>query len=73
MRKKRCPLSPSYRYIPTCSRLRYVCMHVCAVTQGDQIGRIFALWMVVNSGQFFNNYKTRPHFRATFSTVKVMH
>jgi hypothetical protein len=33
--------------------------------QGDQIGRIFACWVIVFSGQFFN-YKSSPDLWATF-------
>jgi hypothetical protein len=40
--------------------------------QGDQIGRIFAPWVIVYFGQFFENYRSSPHFWSTFSTVKVM-
>jgi hypothetical protein len=25
--------------------------------QGDQIGRIFAYWAIINFGQYFENYK----------------
>jgi hypothetical protein len=35
--------------------------------QGDQIGRIFALWVIVCFGQFFENYRSNPHFGIVFS------
>jgi hypothetical protein len=34
--------------------------------QGDQIGRIFASWVIVFLRQFFENYKSSPDFWATF-------
>jgi hypothetical protein len=37
------------------------------VGQGDQIGRIFAEWVIVYLWQFFENYQRIPHFLATFS------
>jgi hypothetical protein len=40
------------------------CMHACM--QGDQIGRIFAQRTNVHFGQLFHNYKSSPHFCATF-------
>jgi hypothetical protein len=33
--------------------------------QGDQIGRIFAQWVIVCFGQFRENYRSRSHFWAT--------
>jgi hypothetical protein len=30
--------------------------------QGDQIGRLFAYWVVVYLGPYFLNYRSRPHF-----------
>jgi hypothetical protein len=42
--------------------------------QGNQIGRIFAQWVLDYFWLFFLNYKsTYPTFLATFSTVKVLH
>jgi hypothetical protein len=32
-----------------------------AFRQGDQIGRIFALWVFVFFGQFEENYRIRPN------------
>jgi hypothetical protein len=34
--------------------------------QGDQIGRIFALWAIVCFGQFLKNNSNSPQFWATF-------
>jgi hypothetical protein len=34
--------------------------------QGDQIGRIFAQWAIFYFKQILENYKSRPHFCATF-------
>jgi hypothetical protein len=35
------------------------------VEQGDQIGRIFALWAIVFFGQFFENFISSPNFWVT--------
>jgi hypothetical protein len=40
--------------------------------QGDQIGRIFAIWALVYFGQFFLNYQSNQYFWLLFPTVKVM-
>jgi hypothetical protein len=37
-----------------------------AAEQGDQIGRFFAHWLMANSGQFFYNYRSSPHFWSAF-------
>jgi hypothetical protein len=37
-----------------------------ASNQGDQIGRIFACWAIVYSGQVFENYKSNPNCWAIF-------
>jgi hypothetical protein len=34
--------------------------------QGDQIGRIFACWVSVNFGHFFENYRSIPIFGGFF-------
>jgi hypothetical protein len=34
------------------------------------MGGILAQWVIVYPGQIFENYKSNPHFWATFSTVK---
>jgi hypothetical protein len=34
--------------------------------QGDQIRRIFAHWVIVNFGQFFENDRSRTNFRILF-------
>jgi hypothetical protein len=39
-------------------------------SQGDQFGRIFAEWVIVFSGHFFN-YKTSPHFRLLFPQLML--
>jgi hypothetical protein len=41
--------------------------------QGDQIGRIFARWVIVIArfGHVFKNRKVAKTFLATFSIVKV--
>jgi hypothetical protein len=44
-----------------------------ASVQGDQIGPIFAQWVIVFLWAFFKINKSSPHFWANFSTVKVMH
>jgi hypothetical protein len=36
------------------------------LNQGDQIGRIFAFWVIVYFEQFFENYKNNPNFCAAF-------
>jgi hypothetical protein len=42
--------------------------------QGDQIGLIFAHWVIVYFGYSFENLKSSPYFWATtFSMVKVNH
>jgi hypothetical protein len=63
-----------------------VCMYVCKAwshwhfhthslldtqVQGDQIGRIFAQWVIVCFGQLHENYRTCPHFWATLFKCKV--
>jgi hypothetical protein len=37
-----------------------------ATQQGDQIGLIFARWVIVYFGQWFENYRSSAHFWATF-------
>jgi hypothetical protein len=44
---------------------RYV-MYNKGRQQGDQIGRISALWAIVSFGHFFENYKSVPHFCDAF-------
>jgi hypothetical protein len=39
--------------------------------QGDRIGRIFAQPMIIFFGQLYENDKSSPNFRATFSTFKA--
>jgi hypothetical protein len=34
--------------------------------QGDQIGRIFAFWVIVFFGQLFENFQSSANFRAFF-------
>jgi hypothetical protein len=41
-------------------------------SQGDQIGRIFAFWAIVYSGQVFENNKSSQIFGPFLSTA-VMH
>jgi hypothetical protein len=41
--------------------------------QGDQIGRIFANWVIVYFGQFYENYKSSTHILGIFSAVKFIH
>jgi hypothetical protein len=48
-------------------------MACLAPKQADPIGRFFAHWVIVYFGQFFENYKSRPHIWDAFSTVKVVH
>jgi hypothetical protein len=36
------------------------------LSQGDQIGRIFAQWPIVYFEQCFENYKSSPNYSATF-------
>jgi hypothetical protein len=38
--------------------------------QGDQIGRIFARWAIVYFGQFFENCRSSPNFRAAIFSGK---
>jgi hypothetical protein len=38
--------------------------------QGDQIGRIFALWAIVYCGHFFENNRISTSFCATFFLIK---
>jgi hypothetical protein len=45
---------------------------VTSQDQGDQIGRIFAQWVVVYFGKIFEN-KVSHIFELPFSKVKVMH
>jgi hypothetical protein len=40
--------------------------------QGDPIGQIFAYWAVVFFLQFFQNYRSFPHIRPLFNTVKFL-
>jgi hypothetical protein len=47
-------------------------MKMAEKIQGDQIGRIFALLVIVYFGQLIENYVNSPHFGATFSTVRVL-
>jgi hypothetical protein len=37
--------------------------------QGDQIGRIFAQWVIVYFGQFYKDYRSNPNFWATLSLL----
>jgi hypothetical protein len=37
-----------------------------APVEGDQIGRIFAHWVIVDFGQFFENYRRSPHLSGYF-------
>jgi hypothetical protein len=39
--------------------------------QGDQIGRIFVQWTIVYFGQFYDNYKSRPHFLPFFPQYRL--
>jgi hypothetical protein len=39
--------------------------------QGDQVGRIFACWAIVNFVLFFENYNSIPMFWPLFSTVNL--
>jgi hypothetical protein len=39
--------------------------------QGDQIGRIFAQWVIVYSGQVFFNYRSSPHCWAAFQQLRL--
>jgi hypothetical protein len=41
------------------------------VGQGDQIGRIFAEWVIVYLWQFFENYQESHIFWLLFPTAKV--
>jgi hypothetical protein len=41
--------------------------------QSDQIGRIFAHWVIVCFGYFFENRRSSPHFGLLIYTVKVMY
>jgi hypothetical protein len=41
--------------------------------QGDQIGPIFAFWVLVYKGQVFFKLQSSQIFRTTFSMVKVVH
>jgi hypothetical protein len=48
-------------------RLRkFIAAAQVTLDQGDQIGRIFAYWVTVDSGQFFENYRRRRNFKTTF-------
>jgi hypothetical protein len=42
------------------------------VTQGDQIGQIFASWAMVFVGQFFSKLHRSHNFRLLFSFEKLM-
>jgi predicted component of viral defense system (DUF524 family) len=37
-----------------------------ACCQADQIGRLFAYWVFICLGQFIENFRRSPNFRATF-------
>jgi hypothetical protein len=39
---------------------------ICGMIQSDQIGRIFAQWVVVYFGLFFEIFRSSPHFWASF-------
>jgi hypothetical protein len=41
--------------------------------QGDQIGRIFAYWVLFSVDSFCENYKYIPNSWTTFSTLKAMY
>jgi hypothetical protein len=41
--------------------------------QGDQIGQIFAYWVIYSFGQFFLITKVGQNFGLLFSMVEVMH
>jgi hypothetical protein len=43
---------------------------VLARSQGDQIGRIFAHWVIFFFGQFFENYRSSPNIWATLFNGK---
>jgi hypothetical protein len=38
----------------------------CCSIQGDQIGRIFAQWVIVYFGQLLENYRSIPHVSGYF-------
>jgi hypothetical protein len=46
----------------------YMCLY-----QGDQIGRIFARWVIVYFGQFFTIAQVARIFGTHISTIKVKH
>jgi hypothetical protein len=42
------------------------CNGFVALRQGDRIGRIFAHWVAVYCGHFYENYRSGPHFWPTY-------
>jgi hypothetical protein len=46
--------------------------HLVAL-QGDQIGRIFAHWVIINFGQFYQNDKSGHNFGLLLSPVMIVH
>jgi hypothetical protein len=38
-------------------------------SQGDQIGRIFARWVILNFKQLFENHRSSTHFWATVTSL----
>jgi hypothetical protein len=68
-------IGDSRRFVRRTSRAkkakeREIQLDLCC-KQGDRIGRIFARWMIVYFGRFFENGRSSAHFGVLFSTVKV--
>jgi hypothetical protein len=49
------------------------CLYYFKLSPSDQIGRIFAYWVVVYIGQFYEIIELVQIFLLLFSTVKIMH
>jgi hypothetical protein len=41
--------------------------------QGDQVGRIFANWVIFYFGYFFEKFSSGPYFRAIFFKESFMY
>jgi hypothetical protein len=44
-----------------------------ADNQGDQMGRFFAYWVIINFGQFYQNEKNSHNFGLLLSPVMIVH
>jgi hypothetical protein len=67
------PASTEYKWT-FCKLALPVFLRGIRASQGDQIGRILAHWLIVTTTQLFvRNYRNSPNVGLLFSTVKLSH